>query len=200
MFTYDPAIIEPSTICKALEDIGFQARIPNASATNNTSDSRSGLPGVKSNASDIKSIKSKVSHNNSKINGGLRQDLLLVGDERDRDKSQNQAEGIIEVEGMTCQSCVKTIEGQFLWILLSILDLIIISFNSGMISEKTGVCSIKVSLEQKIATVIFNEKFISANEISESINDMGFEASIKLINGRPFSSLKKGLVVVDLKQ
>lgn len=63
-----------------------------------------------------------------------------------------------------------------------------------MISEKTGVCSIKVSLEQKIATVVFNEKFISANEISESINDMGFEASVKLINGRPFSSLKKGLI------
>ncbi|XP_026466115.1 copper-transporting ATPase 1 isoform X2 [Ctenocephalides felis] len=171
LFTYDPAIIEPRTLCKALEDIGFQARIPTPGPAEAVTDSISELINVQSSVSGVKTNASGMNENYSNINIDLTQDLLLIGDERDRDKQQNEAESIIEVQGMTCQSCVKTIES--------------------MISEKTGVCSIKVSLEQKIATVVFNEKFISANEISESINDMGFEASVKLINGRPFSSLKK---------
>lgn len=110
LFTYDPAIIEPRTLCKALEDIGFQARIPTPGPAEAVTDSISELINVQSSVSGVKTNASGMNENYSNINIDLTQDLLLIGDERDRDKQQNEAESIIEVQGMTCQSCVKTIE------------------------------------------------------------------------------------------
>ncbi|XP_056011755.1 copper-transporting ATPase 1-like isoform X3 [Ostrea edulis] len=62
---------------------------------------------------------------------------------------------------MTCQSCVKSIESK--------------------ISEINGVLGITVSLEKNQAYVQFNPGKISAMKIAESIDDMGFEASVHSI-------------------
>ncbi|KAE8738139.1 hypothetical protein FOCC_FOCC016381 [Frankliniella occidentalis] len=64
----------------------------------------------------------------------------------------------IRVEGMTCMSCVRNIEGT--------------------ISSKPGVLHISVSLENKEASVKFDPISVSAAEITEFINDMGFEAEL----------------------
>ncbi|CAF1034528.1 unnamed protein product [Adineta steineri] len=68
----------------------------------------------------------------------------------------------IRINGMTCQSCVKNIENT--------------------INKLTGVESIKVSLEEKLGTVIFNSNDIHVNDIVKRINDMGFEAELNQIN------------------
>ncbi|XP_069323794.1 copper-transporting ATPase 2 isoform X2 [Eulemur rufifrons] len=65
---------------------------------------------------------------------------------------------MIRILGMTCQSCVKSIEG--------------------MISSLKGVVSIKVSLEQGSATVKYVPSVISLRQVCHQIGDMGFEASI----------------------
>uniref|UniRef100_A0A3Q2EE18 P-type Cu(+) transporter n=1 Tax=Cyprinodon variegatus TaxID=28743 RepID=A0A3Q2EE18_CYPVA len=62
------------------------------------------------------------------------------------------------VEGMTCGSCVQSIEQ---WI-----------------GSLHGVIQIKVSLEQKSATVIFDPSQQSPESLSEAIEDMGFESSV----------------------
>uniref|UniRef100_A0ABI8A5B0 P-type Cu(+) transporter n=2 Tax=Felis catus TaxID=9685 RepID=A0ABI8A5B0_FELCA len=66
--------------------------------------------------------------------------------------------GTISISGMTCQSCVKSIEGR--------------------ISSLKGIVSIKVSLEQGSATVIYVPSVLSLPQVCRHIEDMGFEASI----------------------
>ncbi|XP_072524090.1 copper-transporting ATPase 1 [Salminus brasiliensis] len=62
----------------------------------------------------------------------------------------------LAVEGMTCGSCVQTIEQQ--------------------IGGLPGVLHIEVSLEQKNATVIFDPAKHSPESLADAIEDMGFES------------------------
>lgn len=90
--------------------------------------------------------------------------------------SLSQAVTQIRVEGMTCQSCVRNIEGK--------------------ISTKPGIINIKVSLSDKCARVTFNPKVTNAASIAEQIDDMGFEASVDLEHTgfklRNFANLEQG--------
>lgn len=64
----------------------------------------------------------------------------------------------IAVEGMTCGSCVQSIEQR--------------------IGSFPGVIHIKVSLEQKNATIIFDQNQQNPESLSLAIEDMGFESSL----------------------
>ncbi|KAM6180395.1 copper-transporting ATPase 2 [Erethizon dorsatum] len=64
----------------------------------------------------------------------------------------------ISILGMTCQSCVESIEGR--------------------ISSLKGIVNVKISLEQGNATVKYVPSVISLQQICHQIGDMGFEASI----------------------
>ncbi|NXT17955.1 ATP7B ATPase, partial [Syrrhaptes paradoxus] len=64
----------------------------------------------------------------------------------------------VNVVGMTCQSCVQSIEGQ--------------------ISKVKGIVSIKVSLEQNNAVIKYLQSEISPEQICREIQDMGFDANI----------------------
>lgn len=65
----------------------------------------------------------------------------------------------INIEGMTCQSCVRNITEN--------------------ISTKPGVVDILVSLEDKSATVQYDNSLTSPIKIVEMIEDMGFDASVR---------------------
>ncbi|XP_073834697.1 copper-transporting ATPase 1 [Musca autumnalis] len=65
---------------------------------------------------------------------------------------------LIRVVGMTCQSCVRNIEGN--------------------IGTKEGIKTIKVSLEEKQAEVEYDSVKLTPDLIAEMIDDMGFEASV----------------------
>ncbi|XP_063648643.1 copper-transporting ATPase 2 isoform X11 [Pan troglodytes] len=76
---------------------------------------------------------------------------------------RNQVQGtcsttLIAIAGMTCASCVHSIEG--------------------MISQLEGVQQISVSLAEGTATVLYNPSVISPEELRAAIEDMGFEASV----------------------
>ncbi|NXW00304.1 ATP7B ATPase, partial [Fregetta grallaria] len=64
----------------------------------------------------------------------------------------------VNVVGMTCQSCVQSIEGR--------------------ISKVKGIVSIKVSLEQNNAVIKYLQLEISPEQICQEIQDMGFDANI----------------------
>ncbi|KAL2768522.1 copper-transporting ATPase 1 isoform 2 [Daubentonia madagascariensis] len=72
---------------------------------------------------------------------------------------------IISVEGMTCNSCVWTIEQQ--------------------IGKVNGVHHIKVSLEEKNATIIYDPKLQTPKTLQEAIDDMGFDAILHNPNPLP---------------
>ncbi|XP_048589716.1 copper-transporting ATPase 2 isoform X2 [Nematostella vectensis] len=67
----------------------------------------------------------------------------------------------IAVKGMTCNSCVKTIETSM--------------------SSTSGVKDIKVSLEEKEAEVTFDPKITNGTSLANAIDDMGFEACLKRV-------------------
>ncbi|NWT19093.1 ATP7B ATPase, partial [Vireo altiloquus] len=65
---------------------------------------------------------------------------------------------IVSIVGMTCQSCVQSIEGR--------------------ISKVVGILRIKVSLEQNNAVIKYLQSEISPEQICQEILDMGFDANI----------------------
>ncbi|XP_030320263.1 copper-transporting ATPase 2 isoform X1 [Calypte anna] len=64
----------------------------------------------------------------------------------------------VRIVGMTCQSCVQSIEGR--------------------ISKVEGIVSIKVSLEKNNAVIKYLQSEISPEQICQEIQDMGFDANI----------------------
>uniref|UniRef100_A0A2I3HRZ0 Copper-transporting ATPase 2 n=1 Tax=Nomascus leucogenys TaxID=61853 RepID=A0A2I3HRZ0_NOMLE len=68
------------------------------------------------------------------------------------------ATSTVRILGMTCQSCVKSIEDR--------------------ISNLKGIVSMKVSLEQGSATMKYVPSVVSLQQVCHQIGDMGFEASI----------------------
>lgn len=81
----------------------------------------------------------------------------------------------INVNGMTCQSCVRNIEGT--------------------VGGRTGIHKIRVSLEQKMAFVDYDSNIVTANDVAEMIDDMGFEAKLA-IDGQTSSTLKTDNYIV----
>ncbi|KAM4700201.1 copper-transporting ATPase 2 [Discoglossus pictus] len=78
---------------------------------------------------------------------------------------------VVNISGMTCQSCVQSIEGR--------------------ISKIASIVNINVCLEQSNAVIDYNSSAITPQNICEEIEDMGFDASISEIK-QPSSSLKCG--------
>uniref|UniRef100_A0A5F9DEF2 Copper-transporting ATPase 1 n=1 Tax=Oryctolagus cuniculus TaxID=9986 RepID=A0A5F9DEF2_RABIT len=78
------------------------------------------------------------------------------------DSNMNVHSITISVEGMTCNSCVRTIEQQ--------------------IEKVNGVHHIKVSLEEKNATIIYDPELQTPKTLQEAINDMGFDAILHNAN------------------
>ncbi|XP_050770954.1 copper-transporting ATPase 2 isoform X1 [Gymnogyps californianus] len=64
----------------------------------------------------------------------------------------------VNIVGMTCQSCVQSLEGR--------------------IPKVKGIVSIKVSLEENNAVIKYLQSEISPEQICQEIQDMGFDANI----------------------
>ncbi|XP_056418002.1 copper-transporting ATPase 2 [Hyla sarda] len=82
----------------------------------------------------------------------------------------------IRVEGMTCQSCVNTIEGK--------------------IGKIQGVEKIKVSLTNQEASIVYYPQYIQPEDLQKHIDDMGFVASVK---SKPDPS-KLGIINIEQLQ
>ncbi|XP_026558887.1 copper-transporting ATPase 1 [Pseudonaja textilis] len=65
---------------------------------------------------------------------------------------------VIRIEGMTCHSCVQSIEG--------------------LISQKPGVKSVCVSLRDRNGTIEYDPTLTSPADLKDSIEDMGFDAAV----------------------
>ncbi|XP_075018567.1 copper-transporting ATPase 1 [Calonectris borealis] len=72
---------------------------------------------------------------------------------------------VIGVEGMTCNSCVQTIEQH--------------------VGKMNGIHNIKVSLEDKNAVVVYDSKLQTPATLQEAIYDMGFDATLADSNPQP---------------
>ncbi|XP_061690064.1 copper-transporting ATPase 1 isoform X2 [Syngnathoides biaculeatus] len=88
----------------------------------------------------------------------------------------------IHIEGMTCNSCVQSIEG--------------------MISQRKGVMSAHVSLADQQGVFEYDPLLTSSEELRDAIDDMGFDASIPATNPLPVvscPSVLKSSSVIPMK-
>ncbi|XP_030056304.1 copper-transporting ATPase 2 isoform X2 [Microcaecilia unicolor] len=91
---------------------------------------------------------------------------------------------VISIVGMTCQSCVQSIEGK--------------------IFKVTGIASVKVSLEKNSAVIKYQQSVINPQQICQEIEDMGFEASIEedmltSVSQRTSSAIGEALVKMRIE-
>lgn len=110
-----------------------------------------------------------------------------------------QKKCVISVEGMTCNSCVKSIEGI---INFSCKNIYLCTFKGDnveifsiieTISEKLGIISITVSLADKKANVAYDSEKTNAENISSWIYDMGFDTSILTVDGNSLKGMSMNL-------
>jgi len=94
----------------------------------------------------------------------------------------------LSIKGMTCNSCVKTIEGT--------------------LAKHPGVKSVKVSLQEETGSIVYYDDKTTPKMLAEAIDDMGFEAgvqedlggSMKSVTFTPSPSLGSQLLEVDSKK
>uniref|UniRef100_A0A8C0V4M8 P-type Cu(+) transporter n=1 Tax=Cyanistes caeruleus TaxID=156563 RepID=A0A8C0V4M8_CYACU len=72
---------------------------------------------------------------------------------------------VINIEGMTCSSCVQSIEG--------------------VLSQKAGVKSVHVSLPDGNGTIEYDPLQTSPEDLRSSIEDMGFDAELPVAKAQP---------------
>lgn len=65
----------------------------------------------------------------------------------------------LNVIGMGCQSCVKTIKDA--------------------LNARSGVKQTKVSLEKEEAEIVYDSKIVEVNQLIETIKNSGYDAEIK---------------------
>ncbi|XP_067134859.1 copper-transporting ATPase 1 isoform X1 [Centruroides vittatus] len=91
--------------------------------------------------------------------------------------SSNIRKVIIQVEGMTCNSCVKNIEGN--------------------ISRMKGVERIQVSLAEKLATVVFDSTLTGPEMLCSKINEMGFVSSLPIQKELPYNQVVTVIIYIE---
>ncbi|XP_013413564.1 copper-transporting ATPase 1-like isoform X2 [Lingula anatina] len=174
--SFDPTVTTAEKIAEGIDDMGFEAKVksPGSSPQEVTiyiegmtcQSCVKNIEGAISMRSGVKQIKVSLSQKQASIRYDpsqtnprtLREHIDDMGFEAFLEKPKQTVNVKIGVEGMTCQSCVKNIEGNM--------------------SSKPGVRHIQVSLERKEANITYDPSVVTAQMLRDQINDMGFEATL----------------------
>ena len=185
---YNPLLTDPGTLREAIDDMGFEASLLSSlasppskneveivlinvegmtcnSCVQTIEKTISQRDGVQSISVSLAAKAAQIHYSPEKATAEqLREaiedmgfDARLLGDDNSTvNKDVRIAK--ISVKGMTCMSCVNTIEGNM--------------------SNKPGVKSIKVSLTDKQAAIEYDEAVTTPEDLRAGIEDMGFDASL----------------------
>ncbi|XP_074651916.1 copper-transporting ATPase 1-like [Tubulanus polymorphus] len=177
---FDSSIISPRTICDYMDDIGFIPSLKDTSSiqccllsitgmtcgscVENIKANLSVFPGIKTISISLKEKTGFVEYNPDFITSqriadeiedtGFESAVISVTGKINKKYSNIS----IDIRGMTCNSCVKTIES--------------------LLSECKGIVTVKVTLADEKGDFTFDPDLITIKQIIEHIEDMGFEASL----------------------
>ncbi|XP_072040738.1 copper-transporting ATPase 1-like [Amphiura filiformis] len=193
MIEFDPLITSPETLRGGIEEIGFEAALPaqfvnvnllmDSPSMNQKKTVVLKVEGMTCN-SCVQSIEGNISDRPGVIaiivslhdkNATIKYDSSITNPEELRAAIDDMGfecflprtdimippptnTVVIGIEGMTCNSCVKSIEGR--------------------LSDHGGVKSIKVSLEDKNGTIEYYPNRVTAEQLRDAVDDMGFEAAL----------------------
>lgn len=71
---------------------------------------------------------------------------------------------------------------------------------TGVLSEKPGIKDVNVSLENKEAKVSYSDGDVTADQIAMYVEDMGFTAYVKEVNGKAAKSQSDGVINENSKK
>ena len=205
--SYDPFRLTPEQIAVQIDDLGFDARVHNTYPLHNTvvlqiegmtcqscvktiESCFSSKNGVKEISVSLADKQAVVIYDPKKTNPevlctelddmGFTASLPASSEVNSELVKPKESECVIDIDGMTCGSCVRNIENN--------------------ISSKKGIKSIKVSLENKNGIVQYDSSLTTPKVIAEMIEDMGFEAKVVSDQHVPLSrSPKVARVVIEMQ-
>lgn len=174
---YDDTIIVVKELVSAIKDMGFDAveKKPVKNIASVCLDIEgmtcnscvNSIESVIGSREFVRSIKVSLEDKNASIdydtNNESSEDLCNAINEMGfeaflRNNAKSFRTILLSIEGMTCQSCVKTITEKM--------------------SSKTGVNKINVSLKKNNALIEFDSNYVDVSFLCQSIEEMGFEASL----------------------
>ncbi len=183
VFEYDPAVIAPDIIKEYVDDMGFEASfgLPPTEEKDDSSVITLSIKGMTCQ-SCVKSIETSLGDLNgveeAKVDlkeetGCVRfcanltspEEIVLVVEDAGFDV-RRMVDTVISVQGMTCNSCVQTIEHG--------------------LREQEGVLSVRVSLQDAKAFVTLDPSLMTSKQAAEAIYDMGFDTEV--VNGENASN------------
>ncbi|KAL2077535.1 hypothetical protein ACEWY4_027039 [Coilia grayii] len=147
-FEYDPLLTSPEDIREAIEDMGFDAFLPETNSLVPKPATTSSPPSVRSQA----------------LSPASQKDRFMEEEEEETElgpangNAQAYSKCFIQVGGMTCASCVSNIERN--------------------LKNEHGVHSVLVALMASKAEVRYNPSVIDPLKIAECIRELGFSASV----------------------
>lgn len=145
---HDPTAITPAALAAAVDDMGFEAAvIAGEPAPALVVSPSGGAPS--SETSSFHTAVSSLSQASGNRDGTVASASAM---------STASSVAVIDIVGMTCNSCVRSIEDK--------------------IATVAGVARITVSLADAQANVVYNASVVSAQAIAEAIDDMGFDAAV----------------------
>ncbi|KAF4104622.1 hypothetical protein G5714_013953 [Onychostoma macrolepis] len=181
--TYDHTRHSPESLAEAIEDMGFECSLTNATSTPVQTETKvfstagCSTDSIQQARSALAQTKGVVETQDSADNQGLAVTYVpsLISAERLEDvmsclapdvqvgpssRSSSGVEAVkMRIEGMVCLSCTTTIEGK--------------------IGKLKGVEKIKVSLESQEAAVVYLPYVVTVDEIVNQIEVAGFKAIVK---------------------
>lgn len=193
---YDPSHTNPAALSNQIDDMGFKTTLkmqPNTNKTNdclvtkqpltgqgeqicnisvlgmtcqscvrNIETNISSKPGIRSLSVSLDTKSATVTYSPLVTSPGAIANMIInIGFEASVENTDRELDtDIIEicVQGMTCHSCVKSIEDN--------------------ISKNPGVKSIKVSLAEQNASIVYYPNRVNPSSLKDAINELGFAASL----------------------
>ncbi|KAF9105287.1 hypothetical protein BGX27_009695 [Mortierella sp. AM989] len=153
---YDPAQVNVAQIKEAIEDCGFDVPF-------DTNSIPTSVPAITTFSSSSSSAQASSSSSKSTITKTTTSTTISTSSHSSISKTTHQSSNQkiktaqLSIQGMTCASCVASIEKS--------------------LKGSPGLISIKVALLAERATIEYIEGETSPREIADKIDDIGFEAS-----------------------
>ncbi|KAI8979685.1 hypothetical protein BDF20DRAFT_835670 [Mycotypha africana] len=151
--SYNPNLVTTPDVVEAIESCGFEVVAPN----NNNKNISVAKPGEIIESKPIMRSSSSTNSNTAFNEAGV--DELFSKEkifDSDNDEHNSLASVQLEIHGMTCASCVMSIERS--------------------LRSKKGVVTVNIALLAERGTVTFEPNLINTEAIVKTINDAGFEA------------------------
>ncbi|GFN81620.1 Copper-transporting ATPase 1 [Plakobranchus ocellatus] len=146
---FDPSLTSAVNVAEHIDDMGFDAALVEEHIGVNGGFTLVSLEDAGNVASG--------DENRGDVQGGI--DAFLARQNVTGSAASGNRTVVLDIRGMTCQSCVKNIEGK--------------------LAEQPGVTRAKVSLADQTGTVDYNPALVTPQQLCEAISNVKYKATFK---------------------